>query len=1020
MPTALLCEACGLALRLPEPPPVLGEAASEAIPAELFADLEDPRWGWGRRSPFALAPAIAACGLMADHAAHGCRLVSCGEGPVLREGDGRPAEELGLDGQADPGSRRREPELRRALEAAEAGEEQDRAQALAAARGWLGEPEERDRRLRLGAAAAFARIFRGSLREDGRCLRVLPAGSEERRGAYARAVEALRAAGGVNVHLARACRLAARELSAEHPAGEALEADLRAIVADQERSSFDRGRAFALLMASWPARPTELRSLGVLATESAPTWERWDRMRSHQESARLCAAAQDPEALRAVLEDETRPAGCQLGVDDSDPADRWAIEAAAQVAAELAGLEPERAADFEPALRARLSRLPEGARFKPQRLIQAHGALLAIMPRAEAEGRALEVLERFLDAGRFEESGAWVYLRLWSRAWRAEGELAERLRGRVADAAAEAAARIAARAALAELARAANAEQREAVREAEAEADAALVEALRSSELSSGLGAALRQHLDRWLPVDAVVALREEGLLEARALPPYPEVAGASTGNGNALYPALDELARKVEPAEILAALERVSRCQTEEDVARGLTALNLLPRMAKSRGGFFDQVWGRLAPLFGEARRLVHPRRSWTIDQEAFKAALEMVPLRLKEPLEDAASLLRAALAGALEREEAPESYFAKVGRYGAGALSRLFQARLQADEKARLAGWLERVLTDRGRGAYARINAFYGIEGLGSAEALAQAERRLLAQILEPEEAADLKAEAHALLASRLPAEVAQAQEAGLLPALDLPAVEALHAPAQGGLMRLEPKVAAGAARQHPGRLVAAIADPETPIERLCAALLFAADARRRGADPEAWAGALRGRLSDRRAHEAGGGRWVVCALAAEADIAAHKKEPEGLRAGLDRALAAEVDGVAALYEPWTSRGEARRAAADFGPLIARGYALALAASKLFDPVFEELAVQVEDRGASDEVRLGALDALSIMVARAPRGRRSALEERRGALVAELESAGLVASGEAVDGLFMAADWAAMKLPPFAWVKR
>ena len=51
-----------------------------------------------------------------------------------------------------------------------------------------------------------------------------------------------------------------------------------------------------------------------------------------------------------------------------------------------------------------------------------------------------------------------------------------------------------------------------------------------------------------------VLELREQGLLEAAALPPYGEVPGAATGNGNQLTPALDELSRKVELEQALRA----------------------------------------------------------------------------------------------------------------------------------------------------------------------------------------------------------------------------------------------------------------------------------------------------------------------------------------------------------------------------------------------------------------------------------------------------------------------------------
>jgi len=1016
---ALVCPTARTFVRLERNP--LRVDTDTPVPPGVLGDPRHGLWAWDRGTLVETAPAVAACDALLDHAQEELRLAFFDEdagGLVGVEEQGAEFTELRL-GEDDRAERGREPELRAAIAADDAGPWAEREHALWVARAWHSEPAERDRLLQLGSAEAFVREFRlrGS---ETRYRDGLPAGSEVRRDAYRRVVDHVRE--GEEPHrLRQALRIAARELGLDDEASQRVREDLSARACDAERPRRQRAGALSLLLEHWPGAHVALRERGRLAREPLPGWPAWDGVRFQAPLAQLVAATQDPEDLEGLLADPERPAACQLGSGDELPGDRWAIESAAQVAGWLAAIEPAQAPRYEPLVRRRILARPADGRFAPRRLVDAHRALCAALGPAEGKRAALEVLEQSLEAGDYDwdRTGAQGYVQLWHRRWESGPELAERLLGRVRDAEARPLQRIAARQALADLARDVAARDTAPVGDLVAAADACLLAALRDEGSPDALRGALRAHLDRFLSPEAVGELRDQGLLEAAPLPPYGEVPGAATGNGNALYPALDELSRKVELEQVLEVLERLPAREGADALGRGATAVNLVERLAKRYPDAVPRLERALRPLLGVASEATHPRRSWLVDQWALEAHRNLITLLSKAGIDDPEAVARGALEGVLRRRERPTSYLGKNGLYGAQAVSKSLARKLSAAQKASLAGWLEAQALDPERSAYARLNARWGIAGLGDAALLEAADRRLLAVLADADADPALRAELHALLAPRLIPEVTALQDEGVLPALSLEPIEALHTTAHGGVMRNQVRVDALVARQHPQRLIAAIRDGELGLGELCTALLAVPSACARGADPQGVEAALHACFADRRQHEAGGGRWVLATLAVEANTARLSKHPERtarLEAGLEAALAAEAARTVELYRAQPDAQAASRARSEHGPFVARACANALfKAAK--GAAFDALEGVARDEERAPAERLAALDAFSQGVVNAPKSQREELVERRGALLEALAEAGVVVGGEAIEGVPVAVDWTRQGMPGFVW---
>ena len=1011
---ALVCPAARTFTRLERNP--LRIDTDTPLPPGVLDDPRHTLWAWDRGPLFEAAPAIAACDAMADHAEEELRLAFFDRDTGVLVGfeeESAEFEELRL-GDEDRAERGREPELRAAIAADDAGPWAEREHALWVARAWHSEPAERDRLLQLGSAEAFVREFRlkGS---ETRYRDGLPGGSEIRRDAYRRVVDHVRE-GEVPHRLRQALRIAERELGLDDEASQRVREDLSARACDAERPRHQRAGALGLLLEHWPGAHVALRESGRLAREPLPSWAEWDRVRYQTPSAQLVAATQDPDALEGLLADPGRLAACEQGPDDEPPADRWAIEAVAQIAAWLAEIEPAQASRYEPWVRRRiLSRVAEG-RFPPRRLVDAHRRLCLAVDPVDGMDASLAVLEHSLDLGDYdwERTGAQGYLAPWHRDWSSGPALALLLLRRVRDPDRAPSQRIAARQALADLARDVAARKTAPVEAFVRAADANLLAALADARSSDALRAALRQHLDRFVSVEVVAELREQGLLEASPLPPFGEVPGAATGNGNALNPALEELSRKVELEQVLEALERLPAREGPDELGRGITALRLVERLATRYPDEVPRLERALRPLLGVASEATHPQRSWWVDQWALKAHQELVKLLLQRGVDDLEALARGALEGVLRRQEQPTTYLSQNGLYGAEAVTKSLTRNLSAEQKASLAGWLETQALGPDRSAYARLNARWGIAGLGDEALLVAADRRLLTVLADSQADPALRAELHALLAPRLAAEVTALQGEGVLAALSLEPIEALHVPVPGGVMPHAARVEAVAARQHPQRLVAAIRGGELELGELCTALLAVPSACARGADAES---ALHGCFGDRRQHEAGGGRWVVAKLAVEADAARLTKHPERaarLEAGLQAALAAEAARTVELYRVRPDASTASRARNEHGPFVARACAIALfKAAK--DAAFEALEAVARDEERAPAERLAALDAFSQVIVNAPKRQREALLERRAAALEALRAAGV--ARQAAEGVHVAMDWTRQGMPGFVW---
>lgn len=425
----------------------------------------------------------------------------------------------------------------------------------------------------------------------------------------------------------------------------------------------------------------------------------------------------------------------------------------------LAWTAPEEAVIFEPAVRA----LCRDARIQPGtipvrlccRARDVHVRLFAALRGHGAWESLAEVIDAMLLAGLGGSLGSHF------RALKANGLAAERagalLVRHVADRSCLPKVRIQAREALAALAAEAAAERHNEPRPspegqaAARQADELLLAALRDPAEPDELKRAIRAALTRWMP-------ERIPMLQGNAIPrtPVPSISAFPGG------PPVAE----IDQNELFELLR-----EPQAELGRVLGAIALVAQFARWAPGAPAKLEPLLRGRIADPRRFTDRGRELVVAIEAQRAHRDVWSLLPAGERPGAAVLLESLLQVA-----------ATQGAVGVGeedraeALMRTIAVGLSPADIDAAAVRLLAVVADRANMAWTRLHAFQVLTVLPPGHD-GRANNALFAALADPSEDSLLRAEAHAILAPRLPRPVHELQAKGRLPRPALPPVEALY---------------------------------------------------------------------------------------------------------------------------------------------------------------------------------------------------------------------------------------------------
>jgi hypothetical protein len=335
-------------------------------------------------------------------------------------------------------------------------------------------------------------------------------------------------------------------------------------------------------------------------------------------------------------------------------------------------------------------------------------------------------------------------------------------------------------------------------------ADDLLIAALGDPAEPEAFKAAIRDSLTRWMP-DRLAELRGT-VVERAAVPSITDLVPGQSIAG-------------IEKGEVLDLLR-----DTGADPGRVLGAIALSESFVRMRPDLAVEFEPLLRARMADTSRFTDRGRNLTVAWEANSAYYavwqQMKPGQRPSAADLLASLSRIAAAQGEPAWPGEDTYAAKLAETLRGYIS--------LEDEAVIGAGLEKVIADRKSGAWNRLHAYHAMTRLRDQGG--RAEKALFAALADPGEDPVLRAEAHALLAPRLPQPVFELQVKGMLPRPAIPLVETLfhNLPMYDrdyeGEWFLTPAAIRFAGLVYPDDLIAALTGAGTDPSRACAAAALA----------------------------------------------------------------------------------------------------------------------------------------------------------------------------------------------------